>query len=172
MQILSVLSVLAAVLFAALAWLNLGELMRPVELNLGWRLVEAPLGLLMLGLAGLAWLLALAAAVGAQMAHASQRRQLEDELQTQRERADSAEGSRFAQLQRHLELQAQAAEHRERETQAQFDRQLERVRQAVQQQLDEVGSSLAAYIGEVEDRLERRRLLRPLEDHKPTYERH
>lgn len=173
MRPLSLVTVLALVLLAALAVLNLGELLRPTELNLGWRTVEAPLGLVILALAGIGLVLALLAVGASEMVHARERKRLEHDLQSQRELADKAEGSRFAELQRHMDLQAQATEHRERELLAQFGRQLEQLHQAMHRQLDEVGSSLAAYIGEVEDRLERRRLLRPPDEpNRPPYERH
>lgn len=173
MRPLSAFTLLALVLLAALAALNLGELLRPTQLNLGWRTLEAPLGLVMSVLAGLGLLLALLAAGVSGMGHARERKRLEQDLQAQKDLAEKAEGSRFAELQRHLDLQAQASEHREREQMVQFEQRLDQLRQALQRQLDDVGNSLAAYIGEVEDRLERRRLLRPPDDpNRPPYERH
>ena len=173
MRPLFIVTTVALMLLALLSALNLQELLRPTEINLGWRTLEAPLGLVMLGLAGLGLVLALLAAGMSGMGHARERKRLEQDLQAQKDLAEKAEGSRFAEIQRHLDLQAQASEHREREQMSQFERRLDLLRQALQRQLDDVGNSLAAYIGEVEDRLERRRLLRPPDDpNRSPYERH
>lgn len=172
MRPLSILLALTVLLLGLLALLNLGALLQTQDLNLGWRTVQAPLGLVFLGLAALALLLAAGTAAVAGWQQGRERRSLAQERDAQRALAEKAEGSRFAELQRHLDLQAQAVEHRERELRQETSRQLDQLRQALQQQLDEVGSSLAAYIGEVEDRLERRRLLRPASPDRPAAGHH
>jgi uncharacterized integral membrane protein len=172
MRIVSTVIALALLMLGLLAALNATPLLELQALNLGWRTVQAPLGLLILGVAVLGLLMAGGAAALARRQQHQDVQELEHQLQEQRNLADKAEHSRFTQLQRHLDLQAQAAEHREREMLAQNSRELEQLKQALQHQLDEVGSSLAAYIGEVEDRLERHRLLRPLEPDRPPSDRH
>lgn len=158
----SIIAFVTLLLLAALAALNLEELMRPTGLNLGWqRLSDTPLSLVMLGVAVLGLLLMLLAGVLAQRKQQNDMRQLQGELLAQRQLADKAEGSRLLEVQRHLDLQAQAAQHREREMLDQLNDHLEQVRRALERQMDEVGNSLAAYIGEVEDRLERRQVLHP-----------
>ncbi len=172
MWLLPLFLVLALALLAALAALNLDALQQVQPLNLGWQTVQAPVGLVLLGLAALVLLLA---AVGAAVAALAQRRRhqaLAQSLEAQRSLAERAEASRLTQLQRQIELQAQAAEHRERQWQLQSDQQFEHLRQVLQQQIDEVGNSLAACIGEVEDRLERRRLLRPADPDRQPAGRH
>jgi phage-related minor tail protein len=106
--------------------------------------VEAPLGLLMLGV-----LAAVTALFGGYMAWWQARVLLEtrrhtQELQAQRALADQAEASRFTALQG--VLQAEVAKLVER-----VDTSAEQTRQALQ----DSGNSLAAYIGEVEDKLDR-----------------
>ncbi len=171
-KILFGLAVLALLSLAALAVLNQGELSRTTELNLGWRTFQAPLGLVMLALAGVGLVLALVGAAWGRAHHRRQVMQLERDLKAQREIADHAEGSRMAELQRQLDLQAQAAQHREREWITRMDERLDRLQQGLQQQFNEVGNGLAASIGEVEDRLERRRMLRPPGEPPRAYERH
>lgn len=153
---------LSLLLLSALAAMNVDELMRPTGLNLGWQsLSDVPLGGVVLAIAVLALLLALLGGALDQRRQAAALRLTQQELQSQRDLADKAEGSRLLEVQRHLDLQAQASEHREREMLAHLNDRLDQVQRALQQQMDEVGNSLAAYIGEVEDRLERRQVLRP-----------
>lgn len=162
MRAQTVIVFLSLVLLAGLAALNLDELMRPTGLNLGWQtLAEASLAAVLVGVAVSALLLTL-------LAGAVDQRKLEDalklsqeDLAAQRALADKAEGSRLLEVQRHLDLQAQASEHREREMLANLNERLDQVQRALQQQMDQVGNSLAAYIGEVEDRLERMQVLHP-----------
>lgn len=173
MRIQSTLVFLALLALAVLAAFNLDALTTPTGLSLGWlQFPQASLPLAVLGLAVLGLLLTLVGAALDQRRSQEAARRAETELNAQRALADKAEGSRMAELQRHMDLQAQAAQHREREMSAQIDARLEQVQQTLLRQLDEVGHSLGAYIGEVEDRLERRRLLRPLSAEHASQERH
>jgi uncharacterized integral membrane protein len=160
MRTQSLMVFLALLVLAALAALNLGALTQPSGVSLGWRqLADAPLGLVVLGAAVLGLLLSLAGGAMDQRRQQLALRQALEEVQAQRTLANQAEGSRFTELQRHLDLQAQAAEHRAREVVAQLTERLDHMEKALHLQTDQVGNSLAAYIGEVEDRLERRERL-------------
>lgn len=173
MRIQSTLVFLSLLALALLAVLNLDALTEATGVSLGvgrWSQINPALA--MLGVAVVGLLLALIGGALDQRSSEQTLRRAQQDLAAQRELADKAEGSRMAALQRHLDLQAQATQHRERELLAQFDDRLQQVQQTLQRQLDEVGHSLGAYIGEVEDRLERRRLLRPLQAERPRPEHH
>lgn len=125
-------------LFATLNW---AAFTTPTALDLVVTTVQAPLGLILLGLVVFlcvlfaAWVIALQAG-----ALAAARRQGK-ELQAQRELADKAEASRFTELR--VELVGR------------LDRQQAESRAA----LDQGVNSIAAQLGQIEDRLERVRLL-------------
>jgi hypothetical protein len=90
----------AVVLFAALNW---GAFLTPTTLSLGVAQVQAPLGLIMLGLVALLAALFLAYVVYLQSSVLLETRRHARELQSQRELADQAEASRFTELRTYLE---------------------------------------------------------------------
>jgi len=95
------LIVLAAVaLFAALNW---GAFLAPTTLSLGVAEVQAPLGLIMLGLIAIITTLFLAYLVYLQTMVLREARRHAKELQVQRQLADQAEASRFTELRAHLD---------------------------------------------------------------------
>ena len=173
MRVQSTLVFLALLALALLAALNMEALTEATGLSLGvWHWSQTNLAMAMLGVAVVGLLLALVGGAVDQRGNENALRQALRDLAAQRELADKAEGSRMAELQRHMDLQAQAAQHREREMLSHLDERLQQVQHRLEQQLDEVGNSLGAYIGEVEDRLERRRLLRPPQAERPRPEHH
>jgi phage-related minor tail protein len=144
MSIRLILVLLLALLFGTFVAVNWSVFLAPTSLSVLVTTVEAPLGLLMLGV-----LAAVTALFGGYMAWWQARVLLEtrrhtQELQAQRALADQAEASRFTALQG--VLQAEVAKLVER-----VDTSGEKTRQALQ----DSGNSLAAYIGEVEDKLDR-----------------
>jgi uncharacterized integral membrane protein len=119
------------VLIAALAALNWGLLVAPTLMSLGFMQTSAPFGLIMLGLTVLLGVLLVSYVVYLQSSVLLETRRHNREMQTQRDLADKAEASRFTELRNFLEAQATA---RSAQTE----------------------NSLAAHIGQLEDRLERR----------------
>jgi uncharacterized integral membrane protein len=118
------LVVLAAVaVFAALNW---SVIMAPTTLSLGFAQVQAPLGLVLLGLIAVLGVLFLVYVVYLQSSALLETRRHARELQTARELADQAEASRFTDLRSHLDTRLTDIEH-----------------------------SLAAQLGELRDRLDR-----------------
>ena len=96
-----ILVVLAAVaLFAALNW---SAFLAPATLSLGFAQVQAPLGLIMLGLLGVVTALFLMYLVYLQTSVLLDARRHAKELQAQRELADQAEVSRFTELRAYLD---------------------------------------------------------------------
>lgn len=148
--------IVAIVLMAGFAALNMDEFTRPALLSLGFTTVQAPLGLVMLVILAAALLLFLATTLYIQSTHLIETRQTARELHAQRELADKAEASRFTELRSYLEAKEIAAQHREAAQVTAFTERLAQSQQALAAKIDQSGNTLAAYIGELEDRLERR----------------
>ena len=124
--------VLVAVgLFAAINWSVFTAL---TTISLGFTTVQAPLGLIMLGLIVFLCVLFTVWVIVLQAGSLRDARRQTRELQAQRDLADKAEASRFTEL-----------------------------RADLLKRLDENANATAAHIAQLEDRLERDRLLPPPE---------
>jgi uncharacterized integral membrane protein len=150
--VLLLLVLLAIVLFAALNWTVITT---PTTLSLLVATVEAPLGLIMLGLLVLLTGLFAIFAGYLQTSTLLEVRQQTKALEAQRKLADVAEASRITELQNLLtsallRLEQQSVESRQA-TAARLDRLEQDLRAAVTQE----GTTLSAYIGQLEDRLDR-----------------
>jgi hypothetical protein len=151
--------IVALVLIAGFALLNWSAFMAPTTLSLGLGQVQAPLGLVMLVATGVVSALFLIVVAVVQARAIVEGRRHVRELQALRELADKAEVSRITELRefvgqglRHLESQLATDGLQAQERIAQLERR-------IQDRLDESTRTLSAYIGEVEDKLDRR--LRP-----------
>lgn len=145
MRTRTLIVVLIVVLVAIFAALNWSAFAAPTALSLGVATIQAPLGLVMLGLVAvvvLAFAVYMAVWQGGVLLET---RRHAKELQAQRALADQAEGSRFTELRgvMHDELERLTA----RIAQTQEELRLE-IRESV--------NSLAAMIGEIDDRTRRR----------------
>ena len=140
-----------ALLFALLAGfslLNWAAFTTPTTLNLGLMDIQAPVGVVMLVFIALLSGLFLVFVLYQQASIIMEGRRTARELKSQRELADKAEASRFTELRAFLEtelgaLRTQQAASSERQERVMLDK------------LDEASRSLAAHIGEVEDKLDR-----------------
>jgi len=142
---------------ALFALLNWQAFTAPTTLSLVFGTVEAPVGVIMLGVVFLLGAMCLAYLIYVQGTALMDARRYGKELQAQRELVDRAEASRFTELHNFVntELRAQAAT--EAETRAQLLTRLELLEQHMRVALQETGNSLSSYIGELEDRIEHRR---------------
>lgn len=156
MNLRTVILLVIVLVMAALAALNFGTLAAPTPVFLGVAVVEAPLGLIMLALTALLGIFFLAYVLYMQSTFLLETRQHTKELQAQRDLADRVESSRLAELRIFLEAEAQRAAAREQDGQAALQVRLERLERDLQLKVEQSGNTLAAYIGELEDRLERR----------------
>jgi len=120
-------------LFAAINW-EVFSVLTP--LSLGFTTVQAPLGLIMLGLIAFLCVLFTVWVISLQAGSLMDARRQTRELQAQRELADKAEASRFTQLRADLVAR-----------------------------LDESSNTTAAHIAQLEDRLERAHVLPPDQGH-------
>jgi uncharacterized integral membrane protein len=92
----------AVALVAAFSLLNWSTLMAPAPLNLLVAQIQAPLGVVMLGLAGVLSLLFLIASMGSQIGNLIETRRLLKEIQRVQALADKAEASRLEELHRFI----------------------------------------------------------------------
>ena len=150
--LLLLMVLLAIVIFTALNWTVITT---PTTLSLLVATVEAPLGLIMLGLLLLLTGVFTIFAGYQQTSTLLEARQQTKALEAQRKLADQAEASRITELQNLLNsallrLEQQSVESRQA-TAARLDRLEQDLRAAVAQE----GTTLSAYIGQLEDRLDR-----------------
>ena len=146
---------LVLVLVGSFALLNWDAFSALTPLSLGLTTVQAPLGVIMLGLVAFLCVLFTVWVIALQAASLMDARRQTRELQAQRDLADRAEASRFTELR--TDLMAR----------------LDRLQSESRLALEQNSNSLAAHIGQIEDRLERARLLRPTSalesaDHAPA----
>jgi uncharacterized integral membrane protein len=95
MKTRSLLLVLLIVLVATFVALNFEEILRPTPLNLGLSTVQAPMGLVLVGLLAAVLLIFLLALLYFQTAHVMEVRRINRDVAEQRQLADKAEASRF-----------------------------------------------------------------------------
>ena len=144
MSVRSLLVVIVLGLLAIFTIVNWGTFITPTHLSLVVTSVEAPLGLVMLGFTAVLAAVLLAYALKVQINALSDTRRQSEELRRQRELADQAEASRFTELRQYLEQELASVKQAQQDSEQRFR--------------DELASStntLAACIGEVDERLER-----------------
>jgi hypothetical protein len=152
-RVLPVLVLLTlAGLFALLNWPAFADT-SPV--SLGFMTVQASPALVMLGLVVLLAVLYIASVVYLQGMALLESRRLSKELQSQRELADKAEASRFTELRDFMTAELQRINQVSAEGRAIVLQRIEQLEQRHRLALEETGNSLSAYIGELEDRLDR-----------------
>jgi uncharacterized integral membrane protein len=146
---------LAIALFAALNWHTFTA---PTALSLGFGSVEGPLGLIMLCLLAAVSVLFLAWVVYLQGSVMLESRRQAKELQAQRDLADKAEASRFTELRQFMNAELMKLTQASSETRSNVLTRLDAMEQRQRAALEQTSNTLAAYIGELEDRIEHGRL--------------
>jgi uncharacterized integral membrane protein len=141
-------------LFLIFIVLNWTTIMAPTTLYLGVTRVNAPLGLVMLGMIALLTALFLVFVVYLQASVLFEARRHAKELQSNRELADKAEASRFTELRQHMDAEIQKQATARAEAESTLLAKLDALNADIHRAIDVSGNSLSAYIGELEDRLE------------------
>lgn len=149
---------LLLILFAAIAvfaTLNWNAFITPTTLDLGIDTVQAPLGLVMLGLLILLTVLFLLFVVYLQTSVLFEARRHARELHENRKLVEHTENSRFTELRTFLEAELKKQSEQDEASRAavlvrleQFDRDLRTV-------IEQSENTIAACVGELEDRLEK-----------------
>ena len=147
------LAVLALiVVFAGVNW---GVIMAPTTVSLIVADIQAPLGLLLLGITVLITALFLVFVVYLQTNVLLDARRHSRELGAQRELADKAEASRFTDLRSYLDVELRKLGEQVAESRLGVIGRVDLAQQDMRTTIEESGNSVAAYIGELEDRLEK-----------------
>ncbi|WP_439517762.1 LapA family protein [Hydrogenophaga sp.] len=160
MKLRTVLLVVFILLIAGFVALNFEQILLPTPLNFGVTQVQAPLGLVLLGMLALVLVVFLAALVYSQTLHMMEVRRITRDAAEQRTLADKAEASRFTELRQYLQTELQATAARERELADRMNLKMDQVQAALTQVIEQTGNGLGASIGELEDRFERQNLPR------------
>ena len=147
--------VLAFVLLAAFATLNWVAIAVPSTLSLGFVDVSAPLGMVMLIFTAAISGLFIVYIVLLQAGVILEARRLTKEVKAQRELADTAEASRFTELRTLLEAEMRKVESQAAASQREFIARIEQSERGMHDQLAEATATLSAYLGEIEDKLDR-----------------
>ena len=143
MNFRSLLLTLTISAIAALAFFNWSTLATPTQVSLGLITVEAPLGLLMLGLTTLLAALFIAYVLWLQGSVLLETRRHGKEMQAQRELADKAEASRFTEMKAFLESRGQ-------QTHAALMERIETLEARLLARANESDNTTAAYVGQME----------------------
>ncbi|HEX6176109.1 MAG TPA: LapA family protein [Candidatus Binatia bacterium] len=147
--ILTVLGLIA--IFSALNW---SAFIAPTVLSLGFTSVEAPLGLILLGIVALLTLLFLVYITYLQSTVLLESRRHARELQSQRDLAEQAETSRFNQLRSLTETELEKLAADIEQSKSLLLTRLEQIDRDFRAALEQTANSLAAYIGELEDKFD------------------
>jgi hypothetical protein len=150
LMILAVLGLIAV--FSALNW---SAFIAPTALSLGFTSVEAPLGLIFLAIVALLTLLFLVYITYLQSTVLLESRRHGRELQAQRDLAEQAETSRFNQLRIFMETELQKLSGDMEQSKSLLLTRLDQIERELRSSLEQTGNTLAAYIGELEDRFDR-----------------
>ncbi len=153
LHILLLLLILASIAtFSALNW---GVFLSPNELSLGFTTVQIPLGLVMIGILVCITTVFLVFVAYLQGSALLETRRHSRELRTNRELADRAEASRFTELRAFLEMELTKQANLNSESKAAVLTRIDQLELDFRSFVEQSGNTLAAYIGELEDRLEK-----------------
>lgn len=153
MRIRSLLLLLVLVLIGVFTALNWNVFLADTPLSLGVTTLQAPLGLIMLGLVIFVVAYCLVYVLYLQSNVLIDTRRNAKELQTHRELADKAEASRFTELRGFLEAGMKQSAEQDKAAQQALVARLDALENSLRTSVEQSGNSLSAYIGELEDRL-------------------
>ncbi len=149
--ILIVLALGALALFTAVNW---SAFTTPTTLSVIFATIEAPLGLVLLGVVVLLAALFLIYVVYLQSSVLFETRRHARELHAQRELAEHAEISRLHELRSFLETQLQTLGNQTEQSKSELSARLDQLEGDLRQSIDQCQNSLAASMAEIDDRLE------------------
>ena len=155
MNLRSALLVLALLVLGLFALLNWTAFTTPTTLSVGFAEVQAPLGLIMLTVTAVVSALFLFYIVVQQAGVIMETRRNTKELNAQRDLADKAEASRFSELRTFLDTELRKMEAQAAAGTREIGARVDALQQQLQTKLDESTRSLSAYVGEVDDKLDR-----------------
>ncbi|MDD4356429.1 MAG: hypothetical protein PHN98_04180 [Smithellaceae bacterium] len=155
MKLYTALLMIIMAAIAAFAALNWNVFIKPTDLSLGVANVQMPLGLVMLGLCVFVTALFLVFAAFLQASALLEIRRHTRELRASRELADQAEASRLTELRKFLEDELLKQANLNKESHAEGLARINQLEQDLRVFIEQSDNTLAAYIGELDDRLEK-----------------
>jgi uncharacterized membrane protein len=155
MYLRTLLIVIVIGLVAIFSALNWNAFVAPTSLSIGFGVVNAPLGLILIGVVVLLTILFLVYVAYMQSLVILASRRHARELQTQRDLADQVEASRLSQLQSLLQGELQTLGTQSAAWRIEILTRVERAEGNLVAALEQMNNSLAASIGELEDKVER-----------------
>lgn len=147
--------ILVLVAIGSFSALNWNAFLTPTSLNLGLAEVQAPLGLIMLGALVMVAAVFMVYILYLQTTVLLDTRQHTKELQSNRKLADQAEASRFTELRGFLETELKRQLAQDAESRAAVVARIDQLERDLRTAVEQSGNSLAASLGELEDRLDR-----------------
>ncbi|MDH3443518.1 MAG: LapA family protein [Deltaproteobacteria bacterium] len=154
LRTLLMLLVLGALALFALE--NWNAFTTPTSLSLIFATIEAPLGLILLGTVAVLTLLFLLYVVYLQSSVLFESRRHARDLQAQRELAEHAESSRLSELRSYLESEMERLAKESEQSTMDVTSRMDRLEGDLRAAMTQTETTLAAYLGEIDDRLERR----------------
>ena len=155
MRFFTLLLLLILTITGAIASLNWTAFVTPVDLSLGFAVIHMPIGLLMLGLLVCITVLFLLYVVYLQTSSLLETRRLSRKLEANIALAEKAEASRFTELRSALEAEMVKQANREAESRSALLTRVDQLGKDLNVSLTQSTNTLAAHIGEFEDRFER-----------------
>ncbi|RZJ26644.1 MAG: hypothetical protein EOO54_02065 [Haliea sp.] len=146
-----VLAILAVAGFAALNW---SEFLRTTPLSFGLVVMEAPLGLILLGMLTITLLAFIISSALMQTQGLLENRDHAKAMAIQRELADKAEASRFTELRQYLDAQVRETRQREAIAATEFERAMVQSQRELRTQLEQMDRTLLARLAQLESRTE------------------
>lgn len=155
MRLRVVVLVLLLVLLTVFVLANWAAITAPTQISLLVAHVEAPLGLIMLACMAVVIMVFLFLMVFQQAGAILETRRYAKELAAQRTLADQAEASRFTELRKHLDTRLDRFDLSGASPEESLIERIDRLEAVLRTQIDHTGNSLAAHLGEVDERMER-----------------
>lgn len=159
-----VIAILAVAGFAALNW---SEFLRTTPLSFGLVVMEAPLGLILLGMLTITLLAFIISSALLETQGLLENREHAKALATQRDLADKAEASRFTELRQYLDAQVRETRQREAIAATEFERAMVQSQRELRTQLEQMDRNLLARLAELEGRVDVRREHQLIERREP-----
>ena len=155
MKILTPLILLSLILLGVFTLANWTALSTPSPLSFVAFHLDAPLGLVLLGILAGFVALFVAYILILRTAMLMDARRYAHEVQAQRKLAEQAEASRLSELRSQLEREFAHLRETTEKSHAELGARFEGMEQTLKNVIEETGSSLSAYIGEVDDKIDR-----------------
>jgi uncharacterized integral membrane protein len=163
MRLFGLLLLLTFTATAALAYHNWPIFITPNELSLGFTTIQAPIGLVLLGTLIFITVLFLMNMVYMQSTSILETRRYSRELEANKELVNNTEKSRFTELKNSFETELSKQSVLNDEIKAELFARYDQVDGNFRTMIEQMENTLDAYIGELEDRLERTKFLPPNE---------